>query len=181
MCISVYNRAGAVWRTLWSCEDEEVNMDLSRISQVTVIVTMATARQPAIHCSCYCANDVNYRAACKPSLRLPCLSMWCEQFTAPVTHFHCLQGSHSPGKPGIWPKKKSMHGKIMGFQKGHFYGKQWKKHGILFQLSTFFFNIRIHFAEFILCHLCFFLSLIFDYWTVVACAQIFWRENNLGE
>ena len=32
---------------------------------------------------------------------------------------------------------------------------------ILFQLSIFFFNIRINFAEFILCHLCFFPSLIF--------------------
>ena len=39
-----------------------------------------------------------------------------------------------------------------------------ENYGILFQSFTFLFNIGIHFEEFILCHLCFFLSLIFDYW-----------------
>ena len=42
----------------------------------------------------------------------------------------------------------------------------WKNHRILFQLhvSAFFFNIRLYFVQFILCHVCLFRSLIYDYW-----------------
>ena len=46
-----------------------------------------------------------------------------------------FQGFHSPGKPGIWPKKNPCMEKSWNFLKGLF---SWKNHGILFQLSTFF-------------------------------------------
>ena len=55
----------------------------------------------------------------------------------------------------------SMHGKIMGLQKRDiFMEKSWNFVSVI----RIFFNIRINLAEFILCQLCFFLSLIFDYW-----------------
>ena len=62
-------------------------------------------------------------------------------------------------------------------KKDIFMGKSWNNVLVI----HFFFNIRIYFSEFIFCHLYLFLSLIFDYWWLHTCAQIFWRKNNLGE
>ena len=48
-------------------------------------------------------------------------------------------------------------------------------------LSKFFFNIRLNFAKFILCHLCFFISLLFDdcWWHVTKYFDV--KNNNLGK
>ena len=76
------------------------------------------------------------------------------EWALPPQTLHRSVGSYSPGiylENLEFGTKKSMHGKIMEFQKWTFL---WKNHGILFQLSVFFFNFRIYFAEFILCVTC---------------------------
>ena len=56
--------------------------------------------------------------------------------------------------------KISMHGKIREIQKKDiFMEKSWNFVSVI----HIFFQYQNNFAEFILCHLCFFLSLIFDY------------------
>ena len=95
------------------------------------------------------------------------------------------QGSHSPGKPGIWPKQinKFLVWKNHGiWKKDIFMEKSWN----FVLVIHIFFNIRIHFAEFILCHLCFFLNLIFDYWWLHGpksfdVKTIWANNNNLGK
>ena len=81
-----------------------------------------------------------------------------------------LKKFHAWKNHGI-KKKEHFHGKIMEFV----------------SVIRIFLNIRINFVEFILCHLCFFLSLIFDYLWLHVCTQIFdvktiyANNNNLGK
>ena len=89
-------------------------------------------------------DEAGCRGYCRQLVRISFLEQNSE------THGFLLHGSHWPGKPGIWPKKipckeKSWNLKIRAFS--------WKNHGILFHLSTFFFTIRIYFANFFLCPL----------------------------
>ena len=97
-----------------------------------------------------------------------------------------MQGSHSPGitgKPGIWPKKIHAWKNHKILEKGQFHGKIME---FCFSYPIFF-NIRIHVAKFILCHMiCFFLSLIFDYgWLHVPKSfdvkTILANNSNLGK
>ena len=68
-------------------------------------------------------------------------------------------------------------------KKDIFIEKSWTFFSVI---RIFFFNIGIYFAKFILCHLCFFLSLIFDYWCLsvpksFGVKTIQANNNNLGK
>ena len=97
----------------------------------------------------------------------------------PIEKLRCKHTWHFP--PPLLPLFK-----IIPCMKKLWKGKKrtflWKNHAILFQLSAFFFNIRIDFVAFILCHKCFFLSLIFDYWWLHMLksfdVKTIWANNN---
>ena len=85
------------------------------------------------------------------------------------------QGSHSPGKPGIWPKKIPCMEKSWNLKKrGHFHGKIME-----FCFSYLhFFNIRRNFCGIYFLSLQVFLSYT-DIWVlVVACAPnlLTWKQ-----
>ena len=92
---------------------------------------------------------------------------------------HC---SLSPGKHGISPKKIYTWKKSWRFKKEHFAGKIME---FCFSYPHFVSNIRINFAEFILCHVLL-IGLIFDYWWLhlpkyFDVKTIESNNNNLGK